>query len=481
MAVNPEHVGSIVDVKPQYETENRQELTHSASFWSTSTQVDPSATGAQDDGCDAVWGTQPPNCIWRKHEATGLFVGHDSVSFDRLCMLSFLRKTSHAQKYLQPLCERWTFDPAIIKKGLYTSVASSLEGQSLKKIKFLAFDALTQQALGITVPEILDFRLTYQWLNARIYYYFIKRRRHTQHLVKIKEELDILDADPFICAVIQNAYECVVAGQLKDADLDLPLRFFITEPLKGLFQKHESTEVILQQLKLLKSRFASFCDNALRNWNEPFDTNTEFFDEFRSLGPVALARSLSETVHASYRKLNINSFKGERQALQNLNDISNRLCCSVKECSDAGVISASELLQLSQELCCLRNFFSMRAVRDGMKLSGSLKKTVQQVDSLVNIQQELNGSTPALYSVFQAGKQAAQGDLSLAETLIKMCSSYSVESSTSAGNKAPSLKLMRPIDDKKPSKRKKKEHIRAPSVTVFGIYFQSNSPQGTTR
>lgn len=110
----------------------------------------------------------------------------------------------------------------------------------------------------------------------------------------------------------------------------------------------------------------------------------------------------------------------------------------------------------------------MRAVRDGMKSSGSLKETVQQVDSLVNIQQELNGSTPALYSLFQAGKQAAQGDFSLAEKLIKMCSSYSVESSTSAGNKASSLKLMQPIDDEKPSSRKKIEHIRAPSVTFFG-------------
>ncbi|KAJ5346148.1 hypothetical protein N7452_004152 [Penicillium brevicompactum] len=463
MAVNPEHVGSIVDVKPQYETESRQELTHSASFWSTSTEVDPSAIGAQDDGCDVVWGTQPPNCIWRQHEATGLFVGHDSVSFDRRCMLSFLKKTSHAQKYLQPLCESWAFDPADIKEGLYTSVAISLEGQSLKKFKLLTFDALTQQALGISVPEILDFRLRYQWLNARIYYYFIKRRRHVQHLVKVKKELDILDADPFICAVIQNAYECVVAGQIKDADLDLPLCFFITEPLKGLFQKHKSTGVILQQLKLLKSRFASFCDNALRNWNEPFDTNTEFFDEFRSLGPVALARSLSETAHASYQKLKINSFKRERQALQNLNEISNRLCCSVKECSDAGVLSASELLQLSKELCCLRNFFSMRAVRDGMKYSGSLEETVQQIDSLVNIQHELNGSTPALYSVLQAGKQAAQGDFSLAEKLIKMCSSYSVQSSTSAGKKASPLKLMHPIDDGKLLRRKNEEQISAPS------------------
>lgn len=134
-----------------------------------------------------VWGTQPPNCICRQHEATGLFVGHDCVSFDRRCMLSTLKKTSHAQKYLQPLCESWTFDPADIKKGLYTSVAISLEGQSLKKFKLLTFDVLTQQAVGISVPEILDFRLRYQWLNARIYYYFIKRRRYVQHLVKVKK------------------------------------------------------------------------------------------------------------------------------------------------------------------------------------------------------------------------------------------------------------------------------------------------------
>lgn len=110
----------------------------------------------------------------------------------------------------------------------------------------------------------------------------------------------------------------------------------------------------------------------------------------------------------------------------------------------------------------------MRAVRDGMNLSGSSKEAVQQVDSLVNIQLELNGSTPALYSVFQAGKQAAQGNLSLAEKLIKMCSSYSVQSSASAGNKASSLKLMQPIDDGTPSRRKKIEHIPAPSVTLFG-------------
>jgi hypothetical protein len=114
-----------------------------------------------------------------------------------------------------------------------------------------------------------------------------------------------LDADPFICAVIQNAYVCVLAGQRNYADLDSPLRFFIAEPL---YQKHESTEVIPQQLKLLNSLFASFCDNASKKWNESFETNTEFFDEFRSLGPVAFARSFSKRVHASYRKLDINSF-----------------------------------------------------------------------------------------------------------------------------------------------------------------------------
>lgn len=59
--------------------------------------------------------------------------------------------------------------------------------------------------------------------------------------------------------MIQHAYVCVLAGQRNDADLDSPLRFFIAEPL---YQKHESTEVIPPQLKLLSSLFASFCDNA---------------------------------------------------------------------------------------------------------------------------------------------------------------------------------------------------------------------------
>jgi hypothetical protein len=114
-----------------------------------------------------------------------LFGGYDGVSFDRLCRLG--RKTPRAQENLQPLGESWEFDPAHIKKGLYTSVARSLEGQSLKKIKLLGFEALTQQALGISVPEMLDFRSKYQWLNARVYCYFIKRPHYAQHLVKVKE------------------------------------------------------------------------------------------------------------------------------------------------------------------------------------------------------------------------------------------------------------------------------------------------------
>ena len=110
----------------------------------------------------------------------------------------------------------------------------------------------------------------------------------------------------------------------------------------------------------------------------------------------------------------------------------------------------------------------MRAVRDGIHSSGSSKEAVQQIDSLVNIPQELNGTTPALYTVFQAGKLAAQGDLRLAEKFIEMCSSYSVESFTLAGDKTSSRKLIQPIDDGMPSGLKKIHHTQAPSVTWFG-------------
>lgn len=155
-----------------------------------------------------------------------------------------------------------------------------------------------------------------------------------------------MDADPLICTVVRNAFESVLGKRIKSPDLVRTLRFS-TEPLKELLQKPQPARVTLQQLELLKARFASYCANPYTNWNATFDTRTIFFDEFESMGPIALAKALSQTDYAVYRKLESFSFTGG-QGLKTIKDRWYGLCSSVKECLDGGVLSTSELFQLAQ-------------------------------------------------------------------------------------------------------------------------------------
>ncbi|KAJ5155653.1 hypothetical protein N7492_008456 [Penicillium capsulatum] len=432
-----------------------QGLAHSASFWSTaSTEIGCSAASIREDRCDGAWAIQPVHFPWRDEEVREMFQKHDNQSIARLHRLGFLGKTSLAQGDLTPLSECWVFAPEDILNNEGASAARALSGQSLKKFACVPFEALIQQSLGLYSPEIKASFWEYEWLNAEICRYFIERRRYAKRrcakpLANLKKRLEEMDADPLICTVVQNAYESVLEKKIKSPDLVSTLRF-ITEPLKELLQKPKPARVILQQLELLKRRFAAYCANPHTKWNAPFDTRTTFFDEFQLRGPLALAKALSQTDYSVCRKLESFSFTGG-QDLKTIKDRWYGLCSSVKECLDGGVLGTSELFQFAQELCRLHNFLSMTAVNKGVELNAPSAGTMQPFHDLINLAHAFNDSTPGLYAVFEAEKQAKMGDFRLANKVISMCASYRAEILTSAEAWGQSFEQLEPVDAIVPS------------------------------
>lgn len=155
-------------------------------------------------------------------------------------------------------------------------------------------------------------------------------------------------SDPFIRTVINDAYESVVNETTRQSDLIALLRHFITDPLSG--QLHESVprETMLRRKKVLALRLRRYLSGSGNKWDKPFDANTTLLDSFFSLGPEALAVSLTNIDHDLYRKLDIHSFKNGGQALQTLKNRENDLTWSVRECLETRLLSENQLFELAQ-------------------------------------------------------------------------------------------------------------------------------------
>ncbi|KAJ6092780.1 hypothetical protein N7486_008069 [Penicillium sp. IBT 16267x] len=403
----------------------------------------------QDNGCDVDWAKQLPHCFWRKQEAKDMVRNGDSKSVGRLRTFGFLGKTYYPEQAETPLGESWNFHPEDIRKETCGLVAGHLLRQSSALIERIPFEAMVQQALGRYFPELKALFWEYEWLNVRLYSYYLRWYKSRENLVRIK----------------RNAYECVDKRTLKDPDLKTPLCRFITEPLDKHFQKPQPAEVILHQAEVLRRRFSRYITGLDDKWSKPLDTCTDFMDDFQSLGPSTLAKALTKMDHALYRKLDNDSFKKDEQALKIIKRRSNNLTLSVQDCLDAQILSMSEILQLVQELCSLRNYYSVDAVSKGVKGSGFSTQVVQQLDSLFNLAQELRSNTPALLPVFQ--NAAYRGDTGLAESCISRCASYSIEVYTSAEDKTLSCESMEIADTTEFSGLKSEDTTLASSNTAL--------------
>ena len=342
-------------------------LAHSASFYSTtSTRVDCSATEQRDDGDDVGWAIYPLLDTWSekeimriKHSDLGTF---DGSIVGRLRSFGFLGKSYFSENAGTPL---WNFHPESMRKETCGQASGVLYCQSSALIERIPFEVMIQHALGRHLPELIDLHRKYEWLNAHIYSHFMNRRKCAKYLVQVKKvcsptshttwqginnkkALEECGADPFIRAVVQNAYECVQKKSLKDPDMDTILTRLITGPLKEHLEKSQPAEVTLHQAEVLRIRFARYIAGLDHDWSKPLDTSTDFMNDLQLLGPSGLARAITKADHAQYRKLDINSFREGGEAVKVIIRRCNNLTLSVQDCLDAQMFSASEMIGLAQ-------------------------------------------------------------------------------------------------------------------------------------
>lgn len=225
---------------------------------------------------------------------------------------------------------------------------------------------MVQHTLGFHSPELQTAFLEYEWIHAKIHYYFVKRPKRAELLLEVKEvcsptsptgqpvtntkwqELNANSSDQFIIAVIQDAYDCVRKRKLSKVDLITPLRDFITGPLENHLQKPISAKAIWHQLQVLELRFDRYING---DWKIPLDTRTDFLQDFQ---PLSYAENLTEMDHDLYLKLSLRSFKKierdteENEALRTLIFRSDSLMWLVMDCLKLRMINATDWLQCAK-------------------------------------------------------------------------------------------------------------------------------------
>ncbi|KAJ5640313.1 uncharacterized protein N7484_008175 [Penicillium longicatenatum] len=318
--------------------------------------VDGSAIEQQDDGNNVSWSIH--SLLGTRHEEIKCMVNNDSGAFYNsvvggLRSFGFFGKTSLPKDTSTPLWEGWNFNPELLDEMTCGSAAGSLLCQSSTLLEHIPFEVIVQDALGCRSPELRELYVKYEQLNVQFYDYFMDRRESAKYLVavdkniNIKEALEEATADPFIRAVVQNAYDCVQNKAPRHPDLDTPLSHFITGPLKEHFEKSQSDEVKLQGLKIIRMRYGRYMTDVSNTWHNPLNTCTDFIEDLKSHGPLDLARAITKEDHARYQDLNINSFRGD-EAFDVIIRRCDNLTMSIQDGLDAQIFSDSEIFQLAQ-------------------------------------------------------------------------------------------------------------------------------------
>ncbi|KAJ5111765.1 hypothetical protein NUU61_001395 [Penicillium alfredii] len=373
---------------------------HSASFVSTTRDIESIQTDARTAQYGLDRTLQPLNYNWRADE--------DIKSISRLGTFGS-GKTYYPEGIEIPLCDSWEFRPKDIKTETCGSVAGKLLVESSNKVKRIPFGSMVQYAVEFHSLELQTAFREYEWIHSKIYYYFVRRRKRAELLLSVKEELNANGSDKFIIAVIQHVYDCVQKRKLSDVDLITPLRHFITRPLENHLQKPTSAKAIWHQLQLLELRFNRYIDG---DWKIPLDTRTDFLEDFL---PLSYAENLTEIDHDLYLNLSIKSFEKrdgeEKKALTTL------------------IARSDSLVWLA--LSYLRNFYSVDAIKTGVMAAISSEvipnnsKLIEQLDGLFDFEKELGETKPCLLPLLRARKCVEHGISGFGARLIQWSKAYS--------------------------------------------------------
>lgn len=155
--------------------------------------------------------------------------------------------------------------------------------------------------------------------------------------------------------MVQDAYTSVVNKTTKERDLIVPLRHFVTDPIKEQLNEAIPHKSLLRrknvregQKKVLEARLKSYLLGSDNMWDKPFNANTAFLVALLVLEPGDLAERLTIIDHGLYRKLDVKAFQDKGEALKNLERRENDLRSSVTECLDARLLNEDRLFKLAK-------------------------------------------------------------------------------------------------------------------------------------
>ncbi|CEJ62895.1 hypothetical protein PMG11_11380 [Penicillium brasilianum] len=280
--------------------------------------------------------------------------------------------------------------PQLIRDGP-ASAASTLSEKSRNKFKLIDFEEFVRKAWGVYSAAVARFLFQYEILCVMLYWNFARDDEHRKFLFQLKECLEERKADPFLCAATVTALESDSTERTNDVCSKLETALsLVTRPLQRILQKPDPVRIILQELEASKARFYGHFYTAKVDWDVPFDDRTEILRRLKHIGVFAQAQVLSGEDYAFYKQLDTQSTILDPQSLCEINDRWNRLCHSVKEYMDTGVVSRPEMNQFAQELYRHRNFFSFTAVISGMKASQSRVHAKQQHSYLLDPSRDYN-------------------------------------------------------------------------------------------
>jgi hypothetical protein len=152
-----------------------------------------------------------------------------------------------------------------------------------------------------------------------------------------------------LCAATVTALESDSTERTNDVCSKLETALsLVTRPLQRILQKPDPARIILQELEASKARFYGHFYTAKVDWDVPFDDRTEILRRLKHIGVFAQAQVLSGEDYAFYKQLDTQSTILDPQSLCEINDRWNRLCHSVKEYMDTGVVSKPEMNQFAQ-------------------------------------------------------------------------------------------------------------------------------------
>ncbi|KAE8363887.1 hypothetical protein BDV27DRAFT_165200 [Aspergillus caelatus] len=316
----------------------------------------------------------------------------------------------------------WTWIPVNARDVNADIIASKLILESLSYFRLVRFGDWVQEAEGSSsnAVRLLDFR--YKWLSETLYSYLTRSLEEYQKYLDLVKALEEKAADPFLLGAIKNACDCISRRTYVEFGIDSQ---FITGPLSIIRAREYPRELIDRQLKALEVRFRSWYNSPEVRWSQEFDTQTDFLDTLYRIGPEAIAVQLSKEDLPHFHRLTINSITNDSNGVRlALNTRWNSLAHAAKECSAAGLYT--ELTLLAWKLHRLRNFYSLTAILQGIRLSGlRLAALDYLIDSGGNYMQYRKKmcSSPALHFLFPFSRTKNTTDV---EKVVSAARGYTV-------------------------------------------------------